>query len=232
MKAAVVVFPGSNCDQDCRRSLLATIGVEADLVWHKESQLPNYDFVILPGGFSYGDYLRCGAIARFSPVMAEVARLAKRGSLVLGVCNGFQILLEASLLPGALLKNHGLKYICRDVRLRVETANSPFTSLYAKHSLLTIPISHGEGSYSASPKDLQRLKDEDRVAFRYATDDGTVDFNAAPNGSIEAIAGILNEKRNVLGLMPHPERLAEPELGGTDGRPLFEAVFQALGGLS
>jgi phosphoribosylformylglycinamidine synthase len=230
VKAAVIVFPGSNCDQDCVRSLQAVTGQRADLVWHKESSLPNYDLVVLPGGFAYGDYLRCGALARFSPVLAEVARLAQRGSLILGICNGFQILCEARLLPGALLRNHGLKYLCQDVFLRVETSQSPFTQLYKKGQIIKIPISHGEGSYSASPQDLRELSDEDRVAFRYARADGTVDDSSAPNGSISAIAGILNATRNVLGLMPHPERLAEPELGGTDGRPLIAAAFSALGG--
>ncbi|MDR1576746.1 MAG: phosphoribosylformylglycinamidine synthase subunit PurQ [Deltaproteobacteria bacterium] len=230
MKAAVIVFPGSNCDQDCARSLKATTGLKADLVWHKESSLPDYDLVILPGGFAHGDYLRCGAIARFSPVLAEVRRLAQRGSLILGICNGFQILCEAQLLPGALLRNRKLKYLCQDVFLRVETERSPFTSLYQKAQILRIPISHGEGGYSVNPKELQKLKDQDRVAFRYAHADGLVDDTSAPNGSLEAIAGVLNEKRNILGLMPHPERLAEPELGGVDGRPLFEAVFAAMGG--
>ncbi|MDR1607646.1 MAG: phosphoribosylformylglycinamidine synthase subunit PurQ [Deltaproteobacteria bacterium] len=229
MKAAVIVFPGSNCDQDCLRSLKATTGLTADLVWHKEASLPNYDFIILPGGFAYGDYLRCGAIARFSPVLAEIKRLAQRGSLILGICNGFQILCEAQLLPGALLRNHGLKYLCQDVYLRVETVHSPFLSHYQKAQILRIPISHGEGSYSLNPKELQKLQDDDRVAFRYAHADGTVDGTSAPNGSLDSIAGILSENRRILGLMPHPERLAEPELGGVDGRPLFEAVFSALG---
>ncbi|MDR2142411.1 MAG: phosphoribosylformylglycinamidine synthase subunit PurQ [Deltaproteobacteria bacterium] len=230
MRAAVIVFPGSNCDQDCVRSLKAVTGLAADLVWHKQSRLPAYDLVILPGGFAHGDYLRCGAIARFSPVMAEVRRLANRGSLILGVCNGFQILCEAKLLPGALLRNHGLKYLCQDVHLRVETSRSPFTSLYQKGQTIRVPISHGEGSYTLNPRELKKLNDEDRVAFRYAHPDGSVTPAAAPNGSLEAIAGILSPGRNILGLMPHPERLAEPELGGVDGRPLFEAIFSAMGG--
>jgi phosphoribosylformylglycinamidine synthase len=230
VKAAVLAFPGSNCDRDCVRSLKATTGAAADLVWHKESSLANYDLVVLPGGFAYGDYLRCGAIARFSPVLKEVARLAERGSLLLGICNGFQILCEAGLLPGALTRNHGLKYLCRDVYLRVETSQSPFTGHYRKGQIVKIPISHGEGSYTVGPKELSRLNGEDRVAFRYAREDGSVDAAAAPNGSLDSIAGILNEKRNVLGLMPHPERLAEPILGGVDGRPLFTSVLEALGG--
>jgi phosphoribosylformylglycinamidine synthase len=230
VKAAVIVFPGSNCDQDCVRSFKAVTGQTAALVWHKEANLPNYDLVILPGGFAHGDYLRCGAIARFSPVLAEVKRLADRGSLILGICNGFQILCEARLLPGALLRNHCLKYLCQDVFLRVETSQSPFTSLYKKGQIIRIPISHGEGSYSVSPKELDKLNSEDRIAFRYALADGTVTPLAAPNGSLDGIAGILSRKRNILGLMPHPERLAEIELGGTDGRPLLEAAFSAMGG--
>jgi phosphoribosylformylglycinamidine synthase len=228
-KAAVIVFPGSNCDQDCVRSLTAAAGVRADLVWHKTSVLDNYDLVILPGGFSYGDYLRCGAIARFSPVLSEIKRLAKRGSLILGICNGFQILTEAGLLPGALLRNHGLKYLCRDIFLRVETSDSPFTSKYRRGQILRMPISHGEGSYSLNPRELQKLNDQDRVVFRYASQDGNVDEHSSPNGSQESIAGILSPERNILGLMPHPERLAEPELGGIDGRPLLEAAAAFCG---
>jgi phosphoribosylformylglycinamidine synthase len=214
------------------RSFKAVTGLQADLVWHKETSLLDYDFIILPGGFSYGDYLRCGAIARFSPVLAEVKRLAQRGSYILGICNGFQILTECGLLPGALLRNHGLKYLCRDVYLRVETQESVFTSTYQKGQIIRLPISHGEGSYSLNPKELKKLNDQDRVVFRYALKDGSVTSDSAPNGSQEGIAGILNEKRNILGLMPHPERLAEEVLGGLDGRPLFEAVVAAMGGRS
>ncbi|MDR1084023.1 MAG: phosphoribosylformylglycinamidine synthase subunit PurQ [Deltaproteobacteria bacterium] len=229
-KAAVIVFPGSNCDRDCVRSFEAVTGLKANLVWHKETSLPNYDFIILPGGFSYGDYLRCGAIARFSPVLSEVKRLADRGRYILGICNGFQILTEARLLPGALLRNHGLKYLCRDVYLRVETSQSPFTSSYKNGQIIRLPISHGEGSYSLNPRELNTLNDQDRVVFRYASAGGTVGETSSPNGSQESIAGIINRERNVLGLMPHPERLAEADLGGLDGRPLFESVLAALGG--
>jgi phosphoribosylformylglycinamidine synthase len=229
-KAAVVVFPGSNCDQDCVRGLKATTGLAADLVWHKETCLPDYELVIVPGGFSFGDYLRCGAIARFSPVMAEVARLAERGSLVLGICNGFQILTEAGLLPGALGRNKDLRYLCLDVHLRVENAGTAFTSQYVPRQVIRIPISHGEGGYSVSPGEHRRLVDNGQIVFRYCAPDGTVAPGQAPNGSLDNIAGIINERGNVLGLMPHPERLAEEELGGTDGRALFSSVLAAMKG--
>jgi phosphoribosylformylglycinamidine synthase len=230
VKACVLVFPGSNCDRDNVRSWEACTGLKADLVWHKESSLPDYDLVIVPGGFSYGDYLRCGAIARFSPVMAEVVRLAGLGRLILGICNGFQILTEAGLLPGALSRNKNLKYICRDVTLRVENNKTAFTSRYAPGQVLTIPVSHGEGGYSCSPADLAALRDEGRVVFRYCAADGSVSPDDAPNGSLDNIAGILGRRGNVLGLMPHPERLAEEILGGTDGRAIFTSILDALSG--
>ncbi|MDR1111328.1 MAG: phosphoribosylformylglycinamidine synthase subunit PurQ [Deltaproteobacteria bacterium] len=229
-RAAVVVFPGSNCDQDCVRGWKAVTGLSADLVWHKETSLPDYDLVIVPGGFSFGDYLRCGAIARFSPVMAEVARLAGRGSLVLGICNGFQILTEAGLLPGALGRNRDLRYLCLDVHLRVENAGTAFTGGYRPGQVIRIPISHGEGGYSLSPREHRRLVDNGQVVFRYCAPDGTVAPGQAPNGSLDNIAGIINGRGNVLGLMPHPERLAEEELGGTDGRALFSSVLAAMKG--
>jgi phosphoribosylformylglycinamidine synthase len=232
VRACVVVFPGSNCDSDNVRSWRAVTGLEAEKVWHKESSIPDYDLVIIPGGFSFGDYLRTGAVARFSPVMREVARLAARGSLVLGICNGFQILTEARLLPGALTRNHGLKYLCRDVTVRVENAATAFTSDYLPGQVLTIPISHGEGSYTIAPAGHQRLLDKDLVVFRYCAPDGTVAPDDAPNGSLDNIAGIINERGNVLGLMPHPERSAEAELGGLDGRGLFTSILSRLGGRS
>lgn len=230
MKAAVIVFPGSNCDQDNVRSWKAVTGLTAELVWHKESSMPDYDLVIVPGGFAFGDYLRTGAVARFSPVMGEVARLAKKGALVLGICNGFQILTEAKLLPGVLTRNHGLKYLCHDVSLRVENADTAFTRDYAPGQTLKIPISHGEGSYTISPADYKRLIDKNLVVFRYCSPDGQVRPGDAPNGSLDNIAGVINEAGNVLGLMPHPERAAEADLGGLDGRGLFTSILaSALG---
>jgi len=229
-KSAVVVFPGSNCDRDCVRAWAAVTGETADLVWHKEPALPDYDFIILPGGFSFGDYLRCGAIARFSPVMAEVRRLAARGSRVLGICNGFQILTEAGLLPGALRRNRDLLFICRDIHLRVENNRTDFTRGYEPGAVLRLPIAHMEGGYTIDPRGLKALQDGNRVVFRYAGPDGRAPGDGGPNGSLDEIAGIVNESGNVLGLMPHPERLSEAVLGGEDGRPLFESVFRALGG--
>ncbi|MDR0620684.1 MAG: phosphoribosylformylglycinamidine synthase subunit PurQ [Deltaproteobacteria bacterium] len=229
-KAAVVVFPGSNCDQDNVRSWKAVTGLTADLVWHKETSLPNYDLVIVPGGFSFGDYLRCGAIARFSPIMGEIVRLAKRGNLILGICNGFQILTEAGLLPGALNRNKNLLYLCLDVHLRVENDRTAFTGDYRRGQVLKIPISHGEGGYSLKASELKALNDSDRVVFRYCAPDGTVSPEDAPNGSQDNVAGIVNGRGNVLGMMPHPERLAEEDLGGTDGRALFTSILQTLKG--
>ncbi|MDR2367258.1 MAG: phosphoribosylformylglycinamidine synthase subunit PurQ [Deltaproteobacteria bacterium] len=230
VRAAVVVFPGSNCDQDNVRSWKAVTGLEAELVWHKETSIPDYDLVIVPGGFSFGDYLRCGAIARFSPVMSEIVRLAKRGNLILGICNGFQILTEAGLLPGALNRNKNLKYLCLDVNLRVENARTAFTRDYSQGQVIRIPISHGEGGYSLRPAELRALNDSGRVVFRYCAPDGSVSPGDAPNGSLDNVAGIVSEGGNVLGMMPHPERLAEDELGGTDGRALFTSILRALNG--
>ncbi|MDR2301897.1 MAG: phosphoribosylformylglycinamidine synthase subunit PurQ [Deltaproteobacteria bacterium] len=230
VKTAVVVFPGSNCDQDNVRSWKAISGLDAQLVWHKEASLPNYDLVIIPGGFAFGDYLRCGAIARFSPVMSEIVRLAKRGNLVLGICNGFQILTEAGLLPGALNHNKNLKYLCLDVFLRVENAQTAFTGDYSKGQVIKIPISHGCGGFSLKGSELKTLNDRDRVVFRYCAPDGSVSAEDAPNGSLDNVAGIINEGGNVLGMMPHPERLAEKELGGLDGRPLFTSILRTLKG--
>ena len=208
LSTAVVVFPGSNCDRDCARAWMSVTGRTTDMVWHKETAMPNYDFVILPGGFSFGDYLRCGAIARFSPVMNEIRRLAARGSRILGICNGFQILTEAGLLPGALRRNRDLLFICRDIHLRVENNNTDFTRGYERGAVLRLPIAHGEGGYTIDPRGLRTLQDGDRVIFRYAGPDGRTAGGGGPNGSLDEIAGIINEAGNVLGLMPYPERLS------------------------
>ena len=225
MKFAVIVFPGSNCDVDMYHAIADELGEEVEYVWHDEENLDRFDAILLPGGFSYGDYLRSGAIARFSKVMAAVKQAAEAGKPVLGVCNGFQILLEAGLLPGAMRRNQGLKFICRPVQLVVENNETMFTSAYGKDEVITIPIAHGEGNYRADEATLARLKDGDRIAFRYA---GAAAAEGNPNGSVDAIAGILNEKRNVLGMMPHPENLIEPLQGGTDGRRLFESVLERV----
>ncbi|HEY1756307.1 MAG TPA: phosphoribosylformylglycinamidine synthase subunit PurQ [Bryobacteraceae bacterium] len=219
MRFGVVVFPGSNCDHDAWYAVSHNLGQPCELIWHDSSSLGNADAVILPGGFSYGDYLRCGAIAKFSPVMAAVRKFAADGGLVLGICNGFQILVESGLLPGALLRNRQLKFVCRDVTLRVETTNSPFTSAAAQGQLLRVPVAHGEGCYFADDRTLDQLEAEDRVVVRY-TDN--------PNGSLRNIAGILSERRNVMGLMPHPERASDPLLGSSDGRVIFESMVNSL----
>jgi phosphoribosylformylglycinamidine synthase len=219
MKFGVVVFPGSNCDHDAWHAASRVAGHEAVFLWHNERDLKGADCVILPGGFSYGDYLRCGAIAKFSPVMEAVKRHAREGGLVLGICNGFQILTECGLLPGALIRNRGLNFICKPVRLRVETADSPFTCAYRKGEEVVIPIAHGEGCYVADERTLDELEAEDRVAFRYLEN---------PNGSLRDIAGILNRERNVLGMMPHPERAVEALLGSTGGLGVFESLARCL----
>ena len=219
MKIGVVVFPGSNCDHDAWYAVTHNLGHKADFIWHDSSQLGDVDAVILPGGFSYGDYLRCGAIAKFSPVMTAVKRFAAEGGLVLGVCNGFQILVESGLLPGALLRNRSLRFVCREVRMRVETTNSPFTANAAKGQILRVPVAHGEGCYFADDSTLDRLEAEDRVMLRYIDN---------PNGSVRDIAGILSEGRNVAGLMPHPERAADVLMGSTDGRVILESMVGSL----
>ncbi|MFN3325520.1 MAG: phosphoribosylformylglycinamidine synthase subunit PurQ [Bryobacteraceae bacterium] len=218
MKFGVVVFPGSNCDHDAWYAVSRNLGHPAEFLWHECNSLGDVDAVILPGGFSYGDYLRCGAIARFSPVMAAVSKFAAAGGPVLGICNGFQILTETGLLPGALVRNRGLKFICAPVELRSETTNSPFTLTIPKGKILTIPIAHGEGCYYADQRTLDELEAEDRVAFRYVNN---------PNGSLRDIAGILNRERNVLGMMPHPERATEPLMGSSDGLGIFESLVAA-----
>ncbi len=230
VKTAVIVFPGSNCDRDCARGWEASTGSPAEFVWHKESSMPDYDVIILPGGFSFGDYLRCGAIARFSPIMNEVVRLAKKGSRIIGICNGFQILTEARLLPGALLRNRDLLFICRDTYLKVENTRTDFTSEYREGAVIRLPIAHGEGSYSINPAGLKKLQDENRIVLRYCDAGGAVKEEEALNGSVDNIAGIVNEEGNVMGLMPHPERLSETILGGDDGRHLFQSIFKAVAG--
>lgn len=225
MRFAVLRFPGSNCDQDCLRTLRENFGQTAEPVWHKESAVSGFDVIIVPGGFSYGDYLRCGAIARYSPVMRAVAGEAKRGTPVLGICNGFQILCEAGLLPGALVRNRGLHFICRQVHLRLENNSSLFTCAGRVGQVLRVPVAHGEGCYYADEETLHRLEDANRIAFRYCDADGNISPQSNPNGSLRKIAGILNEKGNVLGMMPHPERACEDRLGSSDGRLVFESLL-------
>ena len=220
MRFAVVQFPGSNCDQDCVHAL-RTLGQAARLVWHQESRLDPDEGVILPGGFSYGDYLRCGAIARFSPIMQAVKAAAERGQVVVGICNGFQILCEAGLLPGALTRNQGLHFRCEPAYVRVETPASRFTSAYVTGQVLRIPIAHGEGCYRAEPKVLEELEARQQILFRYCDAQGRVTAEANPNGSSLNIAGIRNPAGNVLGMMPHPERCCEPEMGGVDGKGIL-----------
>jgi len=228
MKFGVLVFPGSNCDHDSYNVIAEIAKQPVTLLWHDSEDLQGVDAVIVPGGFAYGDYLRTGAIARFSPVMQAVRKFAANGGLVLGICNGFQILAESGLLPGALMRNAGLKYICKQVHLRVETTDSPFTSQLTKGEVLQIPIGHMEGNYFCTPEDLQRLEAEDRIAFRYAGPTGEITRDANPNGSLANIAGILNESRNVLGMMPHPDRSSEKLLGSSDGWKIFASMIEAL----
>ena len=224
----VVTFPGSNGDHDALNAITEDIGAPAELVDYRETDIGRYSAFVLPGGFSSGDALRCGAIARFAPIMGPIAQFAERGGPVLGICNGFQVLTEAGLLPGALMRNARLRFVCKDVTLKVETSDSPFTRRYRQGQVIRIPIAHNEGNYYADEETLDRLAEEDRIAFRYCSLSGETDDAANPNGSRSNIAGILNERRNVLGLMPHPERMAEPALGGTDGRGLFESLMAAL----
>jgi phosphoribosylformylglycinamidine synthase len=228
MKVGVVVFPGSNCDHDTYHVLKHVCGQEARFVWHKDSDLSGLDAVVLPGGFAYGDYLRTGAIARFSPVMRAVRDFAERGGPVLGICNGFQILQEAELLPGAMLRNRRVKFLSQPVHIRVERIDTPATAGLAEGTVLTMPIAHGEGNFYLPEEELERLEGEGRVVFRYTTREGRLDDAANPNGSLRAIAGICNRQRNVVGLMPHPERASEPELGSEDGRAIFAALVRAL----
>ena len=230
MKAAVVRFPGSNCDQDCHLAL-REMGFEAEYVWHKEESVAGYDLIVLPGGFSYGDYLRCGAIARFSPVMRSVIEEAGKGKLIMGICNGFQILCEAHLLPGALVRNRSLHFVCEHVRVRVENIATPFTSTGHTGAVLRIPIAHGEGNYVADEQTLRELNRNRQILLRYCNANGAIDEAGNPNGSADAIAGICNRERNVFGMMPHPERACDARLGSLDGKVIFESVLGALGAL-
>jgi len=227
MKFAVLRFPGSNCDQDCVYALNAMEGASADYVWHKDTSLAGFDAVVIPGGFSYGDYLRCGAIARFSPVMKSVKEFAAAGGPVIGICNGFQILCESGLLPGALVRNRGLHFVCKHVSLRVENNGSRFTNAASSGQILNIPIAHGEGCYFADDETLLKLQSNGQVLLRYCDAQGRATDDANPNGSRENIAGIRNEAGNVFGLMPHPERACDPLLGSTDGLAIFESILQS-----
>lgn len=219
MKFGVVVFPGSNCDHDCWYAASANLGEPAEFLWHKDETVKDADAVILPGGFSYGDYLRCGAIAKFSPVMRAVKKFAQQGGLVIGVCNGFQILVESGLLPGALIRNRGLKFICKPVELLPGTLDSPFTNAFEMGRKVVMPVAHGDGCYVAGERVLDELEAEDRVAFRYADN---------PNGSMRDIAGILNRERNVMGMMPHPDRASDPLMGSADGLGVFKSMVRSF----
>lgn len=226
MKFAVIQFPGSNCDQDCTAALNGLPGGQAEFVWHKETSLAGYDAIVLPGGFSYGDYLRCGAIAQFSPIMQAVVKDAAAGKLVIGVCNGFQILCEAGLLPGALVRNRSLHFVCDMVTVRVEVDRSPFTLGSPKGSLLRIPVAHGEGCFFADDETLRQLNSNQQVVLRYVDENGEAVASANPNGSLENIAGICNREGNVFGLMPHPDRACDERLGSGDGARIFESMMQ------
>ena len=232
VRFGVVVFPGSNCDHDAYHAAKHVFEQEARFIWHEDEELGDVDVVIVPGGFSYGDYLRSGAVARFSPIMQDVVRFANEGGLVFGICNGFQILCEAGLLPGTLMRNESLRFICTDTTLRVATAETPFTNAMSEGQVVTIPLSHGEGRYYADDETLARLEDNDQVLFRYCTPDGDVTDDANPNGSAHGIAGLVNETGNVCGLMPHPERCVEPLLGGDDGRLVFESLLHHVSGVT
>ena len=228
MRFGVIIFPGSNCDHDCYYVIKHVLKEEVEFIWHKEQVLNRYDCLIIPGGFSYGDYLRTGAIARFSPVMKAVEKCASDGGLVLGSCNGFQILLEAGLLPGAMIRNRSLQFICKHVNIRVENNNTPFTRACSLGQVLRIPIAHAEGNYYADSDTLFRLNSNNQVIFRYCTPDGIINDSANPNGSMENVAGICNEKGNVLGMMPHPERSSEALLGSEDGIFIFKSIVENL----
>ncbi|MGO8840532.1 MAG: phosphoribosylformylglycinamidine synthase subunit PurQ [Methyloceanibacter sp.] len=228
MKASVIIFPGSNCDRDAAVALQAAMGTPPAMVWHGDAELPASDLIVLPGGFSYGDYLRSGAMAAHSPVMREVVKRARAGTPVLGICNGFQVLTEAGLLPGVLMRNASLKFICKDVHLRVERKDTLYTRRYAEGEVVRFPIAHKDGSYFADDETLERLEAEGRVAFRYCDMQGRVTAEANPNGSRNSIAGIYNDTETVLGLMPHPERLADPVLGGTDGTKMFRGLVESI----
>jgi phosphoribosylformylglycinamidine synthase subunit PurQ / glutaminase len=229
MRLGILVFPGSNCDHDCYHVLKHTFGQSVDFVWHKEKSIEAYDAIIIPGGFSYGDYLRTGAIARFSPIMKAVEQYAGNGGYVLGICNGFQILLEAGLLPGAMLRNRSLQFVCKNVSIRVENTDSPFAHLCQPGQILRIPVAHADGNFYAAPDTLRELESNNRIIFRYCDRDGRLSEEANPNGSMLNIAGICNQAGNVMGMMPHPERCAESLLGSSDGRMIFESLLSSCG---
>ncbi len=232
MKVGVVVFPGSNCDRDVVWVTQGLLKQQTRMIWHEDSDLSNIDLVIVPGGFSYGDYLRCGAIARFSPVMQATIKHAEQRKFVLGICNGFQVLTEANLLPGALVRNRDLHFVCDRVPLKVERTDLPWTNRYQTDEVITLPIAHGEGSYYADADTLKSLEDNHQVLFRYCNAEGKFDQSSNPNGSLNQIAGICNRQGNVVGMMPHPERASDPSLGGTDGLRLFEGMLGAIAALS
>jgi phosphoribosylformylglycinamidine synthase I len=228
MNASVIVFPGSNCDRDVKVALEKVTGGPVSMVWHGDAAVPASDLIVLPGGFAYGDYLRTGAMAAHSPIMRDVVAKAKAGTPVLGICNGFQVLCEAGLLPGVLMRNASLKFVCKDVHLRVERTDTPFTSRYQQGEVIRIPVAHGDGNYFADDATLEELEGEGRVVFRYVDAAGNVSAEANPNGAQRNIAGICDRRRRILGMMPHPERLFEPVLGGSDGRRLFESLLVSL----
>lgn len=228
MKTALIVFPASNCDRDLAVAFEKITGRAPHMVWHQDTDLPEVDVIALPGGFSFGDYLRCGAMAARSPIMQEVIRRAKKGVRVMGICNGFQVLTEAGLLPGALMRNANLKFVCRDVHLKVERNDTDFTRAYQKNQVIRIPVAHHDGNYFTDQATLEKLEGNGRVLFRYTNEKGEATADSNPNGSLNNIAGILNEGGNVVGLMPHPERLIEPALGGSDGRGFFESLIKSF----
>jgi len=228
MKSAVIVFPASNCDRDMITALEKVTGQKPHIIWHQESDIPDVDLIALPGGFSFGDYLRCGAMAARSPVTKRVIEHADRGGNVIGICNGFQVLTETGLLPGALMRNESLKFVCRDVKLKVENNDTPFTNAYQAGQVINVPVAHHDGNYFADDDTLKSLEDDGRVAFRYVDDQGNATAAANPNGSRNNIAGIISRRKNILGMMPHPERLIETAQGGTDGLGFFESMINAI----
>jgi phosphoribosylformylglycinamidine synthase subunit PurQ / glutaminase len=230
MKFGIIVFPGSNCDHDSYHAAITSTGQQATMLWHDSHNLENCDAIVVPGGFAYGDYLRTGAIARFAPIMQQVSKFAAADGHVIGICNGFQILCEAGLLPGALMRNAGLKYVCKFVNIRVDNADTPFTSACKPGEILRIPIGHMEGNYYCDAQTLQSLQRQNRIVFRYSSTDGKITADANPNGSLDNIAGICNEGRNVLGMMPHPDRSSDPLLGSSDGAKIFKSMAMATVG--
>jgi len=230
LKVAIIVFPGSNCDHDVYYVFKKILGQDTNFVWHKDVHLDDYQIIVLPGGFSYGDYLRCGAISRFSPIMKEVIHQAKKGIKIIGICNGFQILTESGLLPGALLKNDNQKFVCKTVNLKVENNSTAFTHLCRPGEILRIPVAHGEGNYYCDHETLKRIQESGQIVFKYATPDGEINADANPNGSLYNIAGIINEEGNILGMMPHPERRSEKILGHNEGRKILQSMIENFSG--